>query len=161
MRFGFRVVKCLYLCNAMAAKHAEQICHPGVVEKIEAPVVFVKIEAQAACGHCRAKSHCGMVESVDKIVEVNTGRAADFSTGQRVDVVLERSLGYRALLMGYMLPFLIMLISLFAMYFLSRNEAISALVAIAMIIPYYALLYHFRDRLRETFHFSVKARSTN
>ncbi len=140
----------------MDRKHEQQICHPGVVDRIVGRTLFVKIESQAACGNCRAKSYCGMVESVDKVVEVVSDRAADFTVGQKVDIVLERSLGYKALLMGYMVPFLILIVSLFAMYLLTGSEGLSALVAVLLMAPYYALLYHFRETLRETFRFHIR-----
>ncbi len=140
----------------MELRHADHICHPGVVESIEGRKVTVRIESQSACGHCRAKSYCGMVESTGKLVEVFSEQADSYVPGQQVDVLLQRSLGYRALLMGYMLPFLILLMSLFGMYFLSGDEGLSALVALLLMVPYYALLYRYRDKLRKTFHFSVR-----
>lgn len=140
----------------MEARHADQICHPGVVEAIEGRKLTVRIESQSACGHCRAKSYCGMVETTGKHIEVFSDRPESFAEGQQVEVLLQRSLGYRALLMGYMLPFLILLLSLFGMYYLSGNEGLSALVAILLMLPYYALLYRHRDKLRKTFHFSVR-----
>ena len=140
----------------MEGRHAEQICHPGIIDRIDGSRLYVRIESQSACGHCRAKSYCGMVESVDKIVEVTTSDADAYGPGQKVEVILQRSLGYKALLMGYMLPFLILLAGLFSIYLLTGKEGLSALLALLLMVPYYTLLYRYRDRLRSTFHFTVR-----
>ncbi len=146
----------------MENRHAQQICHPGVVERVDGHDVLVKIESQAACGKCQAKSYCGMGESTEKAIEIDLRRAGpdmlprDFYPGQPVEVILSRALGYKALLMGYMLPFLILLAALAIMFYATGNEGLSALVAVLLMAPYYALLYHYRHKLRQTFHFSIR-----
>ncbi len=132
------------------------IKHPGIVERVDGQTVVVRIESQAACGHCQAKSHCGMVESVDKRVEINHAQPEKFVPGMPVHVTLKQSLGYKALFLGYILPFLIMLTALFAVALATGNEALAALIAVVLMVPYYALLYRYRHKLRKTFHFQVQ-----
>lgn len=134
------------------------IKHPGVVERVDGKTVVVRIESQAACGHCQAKSHCGMVESVDKLVEIEHPQPQQFTPGMPVNVTLKQSLGYKALLLGYILPFLIMLTALFAVALATGNEALAALVAVVLMVPYYALLYRSRHKLRKTFHFYINGK---
>ncbi len=146
----------------MERRHAQQICHPGVVERIEGSELLVKIESQAACGKCQAKSYCGMGESAEKAIGVDLRdnssgwRPQDFYPGQPVEVILSRALGYRALFMGYLLPFLILVASLILMFYTTGNEGLSALVAVLLMAPYYGLLYRYRHKLRQTFRFSVR-----
>ncbi len=140
----------------MQEKKVSVITHPGIVERVEGQTVVVRIESQAACGHCQAKSHCGMVESADKLVEVEHPQAWQFAPGTPVKESLKQSLGYKALFLGYILPFLIMLTVLFAVALTTGKEALAALVAVVLMVPYYALLYRFRHKLRKTFHFQVQ-----
>ena len=140
----------------MQGKKVSVITHPGVVERVEGHTIVVRIESQAACGHCQAKSHCGMVESVDKLVEIEHPQPDRYAPGMPVQVSLKQSLGYKALFLGYLLPFLIMLIALFAVALATGNEAPAALVAVVLMAPYYALLYRYRHKLRKTFHFYIK-----
>lgn len=126
-----------------------------MVERIEGNTVIVRIESQAACGQCQAKSHCGMVESADKLVEITDPRPQRFEAGQKVVVSLEQSLGYKALMLGYMIPFLILLAALFAITLITGKEVLAALVAVLLMLPYYALLYKYRHKLRKTFHFRL------
>ncbi len=145
----------------MQGKRTPQIEHPGSVSKIAPGRVFVTIESQAACGQCRAKSHCGMVESAGKTVEVHTHRASDFHPGQEVTVAIERSLGYKALLLGYIYPFLILLLSLFSISLITGKEGLAALAATGLMIPYYCFLYRNKKHLRKTFTFQIKPESEN
>lgn len=140
----------------MSEARTPQIKHPGTVESVQGNTVVVRIESQAACGQCHAKSHCGMVESADKLIEVSHHNASEYTVGENVVVTLKQSLGYRALLLGYIIPFLILLIALFAITLSTGREALAALVAVLLMVPYYALLYRYRNKLRKTFHFELE-----
>ncbi len=140
----------------MTVHGTQQICQSGVVDRVVDQKVFVKIEVQAACGQCRAKSHCGMVESAGKIAEVHTEDAQKYAVGQQVELLLERSLGYKALLLGYIYPFLVLLVSLFVAFLITGSEGLSALIAVSLMAPYYAILYRNRDKLRSTFRFRIR-----
>ena len=139
----------------MQNKKTAQVKHPGVVEGVEGKTVLVRIESQAACGQCQAKSHCGMAESAEKIIEVTHPDPAQYAIGDPVVVSLEQSLGYKALLLGYIIPFLVLLISLFTVALTTGNEGLAALVAVLLMGPYYLLLYRYRHKLRKTFHFRI------
>ncbi len=140
----------------MQTKKSSQIKHPGTVESVDGNTVVVRIESQAACGHCQAKSHCGMVESADKLIEITHHNASAYTIGQHVIVTLKQSLGYRALLLGYIIPFLILLLALFAITLSTGREALAAFVSVLLMVPYYALLYRYRHQLRKTFHFELE-----
>jgi len=130
--------------------------HPGIVDHVEGRQAFVRIQPQSACGSCHSKSYCSMSEVSDKVVEVSLSPQEQLAAGQPVTITLERALGFRALFLGYMLPFLILIISLFGMVSLTGNEGLSALIAIALMAPYYALLYRYREKIRSRFRFKIK-----
>ncbi len=145
-----------YFCIIMQNKKSTQVRHPGIVEGIDGKTVLVRIESQAACGQCQAKSHCGMAESAEKLIEVTHPDPGQYATGDPVIVSLEQSLGYKALFLGYIIPFLILIISLFAVALTTGNEGLAALVAVLLMGPYYAVLYRYRHKLRKTFHFQIQ-----
>jgi len=140
----------------MNGKKSDRIEHPGVVERVKNNRVFVQIESQAACGHCQAKSYCGMVESAGKTIEVVSDQANRYEPGQEVMVAIARSLGYKALLLGYIYPFLLLLFTLFAVTLITGNEAMAALAAALLMVPYYGILYRHREKLRKTFTFRIR-----
>lgn len=98
-----------------------------------------------------------MAESADKMIEITHNKTDQFSIGQKVIVKLEQSLGYKALMLGYIVPFLILLVSLFAIALTTGNESLAAFISVLLMAPYYVLLYKYRNRLRKTFHFKIES----
>jgi len=134
----------------------QKIEHPGIIERIENDCVFVKITSQSACASCHAKGMCNMTEMEDKIIEVIKEKNKAYSIGQEVTVVLEPSLGTKAVILGYFLPFLILLLTLIIALQILSNEWQAGLLALFVLIPYYAVLYFNKDRLKKTFTFNIK-----
>ncbi len=135
----------------------ENIEHPGIIEKIENERIWVKIQPQSACGNCHSKSYCGMAESADKVIEVqNLQPGKIWQQGESVKIALRRSLGYRALFLGYLLPFLILIGSLIVTLTLQINEGLAAGISIFLLVPYYGMLYIKKDVIRSSFHFFIK-----
>jgi sigma-E factor negative regulatory protein RseC len=136
--------------------NANQIQHPGIIESIEANTLFVKIQPQSACGNCHSKAFCNLSESTGKIIEVKVNPGHSYKIGQEVTVTLERSLGYRALLLGYLLPFVLLLATIIVAVQLTNNEGFAALLGVLIMIPYFAMLYRFRESIKRRFEFRIK-----
>lgn len=132
------------------------IQHPGIIERVEANKVYVNILAKSACSTCHSKSMCGVSEMENKIVEVSIDNETKYSTGDDVIVFMKKSLGQKAVFYGYLYPFLIMLLSLIAMLAITKNEGLSALVALGLLVPYYYALYKLKDSLSKTFEFKIR-----
>ncbi|MFO7998208.1 MAG: SoxR reducing system RseC family protein, partial [Bacteroidales bacterium] len=101
--------------------------------------------------------YCSMTDLEDKVVEVGTGEESLFVPGQAVTVSLEESLGYKALLFGYLLPFVVLLASIFLMIWITGSESLSAIAGLVLMFFYYYWLYRSREKLRRTFRFRVRA----
>lgn len=134
----------------------DTITHPGIIESINDKSVFVKILAMSACSSCHAKAMCNIAEVEEKIVEIRRNAERTFEEGQEVTVSMKKSLGGKAVFLGYILPFLLLMIVLLAVLLISENEGMAGLLAIAVLIPYYWILYIFRDRLKRAFSFSIQ-----
>ncbi len=137
-------------------KRLKNIEHPGIVEDIRDQLVLVRIKTRTACGDCSSKSYCGLQDVKDKIIEIETSKAGKYTIGQNVIVTLKQSLGYKALLLGYLIPLAILLFVLVIMMAVSGNEPLSALIAVLLMVPYYIMVYVNRHKLRRTFNFHIK-----
>lgn len=147
-----------FLSLPMAMSKTENnIDHPGIVDRVEGHSVFVRIESRTACGGCASRAYCSMTDLEDKVVEVGTGEESLFVPGQAVTVSLEESLGYKALLFGYLLPFVVLLASIFLMIWITGSESLSAIAGLVLMFFYYYWLYRSREKLRRTFRFRVRA----
>lgn len=133
----------------------ENISHPGIVEQVTDDKVIVKIIAMSACSSCHAKSMCNVADMEEKIVEVRKIPQREFKKNDQVTVSMKKSLGSRAVLLGYIFPFVLMIATLLLVLFLSGDEGAAGLSAILILIPYYWLLYIYRSKLKSTFSFTI------
>ena len=133
-------------------KHVE---HEGTVASICGNTMIVRIIASSACGGCAAKGYCMPSENKDKDIRVE-GFSGDFVSGERVKVVMRQSLGFRALYIGYIIPFVLALTILLMVYHLSGNELASGLSALLVLVPYYLILKLLNQKIAKTFGFTVQ-----
>ena len=132
----------------------KEIKHPGVITSIDSSKIKVNITTYSACSSCSVRGICSISDVKDKMVEVpNTG---DFSVGQKVQVILHQTLGFKALYLGYVQPFIVILITLIITSSLTRNEVLAGLISLGALAPYYLVLYYYKENIRNKFTFAIK-----
>ena len=136
-------------------KPKKTIEHKGTIKKISENSIFVNIISKSACISCSAKGICSVSEIDEKEIEVKQ-YSAHFKIGEEVNVFYKESLGYRALFFGYILPFLIIFITLIVMISITNREGLSGIIAFASMLPYYLILYLNKNKFKKTFNFSIK-----
>jgi positive regulator of sigma E activity len=134
----------------------KNICHQGIVVKCKDDCVLVSIESKSACASCHTKSMCNLNEVQEKIIEVQHANPSNYKPGDLVTVNMARSMGNKALWLGYLLPFLIVMVSLFVFSYLSGSELQAGLISLLLLIPYYLILYKMRNKLKNTFRFEIE-----
>jgi len=127
----------------------------GTVEEFTGHNIRVKIHREASCGHCGAKGLCYIGEGTERIVEIGDF-SPDLKTGDTVGISITRGMGNKAVVLGYMVPFIILLSTLIISNYSGAREWLSGLLALISLVPYYILLYLFRNRLRKTFRLSAR-----
>jgi sigma-E factor negative regulatory protein RseC len=128
--------------------------HIGVVSYITSNSIFVKLNVKSACAGCHAKNACG-ADSTTKIVEI-TSNDPSYQIGEEVNVKLRESLGMKALLLGYISPFLVLVIALILFINIGLTEGLSAILAVTLLVPYYTTLYFFKDKIKKKFDFQIE-----
>ena len=126
----------------------------GIIESVNDNRITVRIDRGSACGHCSAQGLCNLAESTERIIEVNNSTQL-FSIGEWVQVTMSRSMGNKAILLGYFIPFILFISTLLILSAYGLPEWITGLVSLLILIPYFIILYIFRERLRRTFSFSI------
>lgn len=76
--------------------------------------------------------------------------------GDSVTVVMNKSMGYTAVLLGYVIPVILVVTFLIILGTLSLSELITGLGSLAVLIPYYSILWFFRNRINNNFRFTIK-----
>jgi len=133
----------------------KRISHDGVVDSLERNEVVVRITSYAACTDCHARGACNVTEEKEKFLRVKAG-PSNYKSGEKVRVVLAQSLGFRALFLGYILPFLLVLTALLISSATGVSELVAGLVSLAVLPPYYIGLKLFRGRLDRKFSFFLQ-----
>ena len=146
-----KLLKLSYLCRVHT-----KISHSGIIESIAEGCVKVRILQTSACAACKIAGHCNASESKEKIVEVFTDRFAGYSIGQEVVVCASRDVANKALLLGFGVPFLVLVGVLVLVLRVTGDEGVAALSGILALIPYYFVLYLFRSRIREQLSFYIE-----
>lgn len=136
---------------------AETIEHPAIITKISDENIEVMILSKSACSSCNAKGSCNMSEMEEKNVTVARLPNIDYAIGQQVILYMQQQLGTIAVFLGYILPFLLVLLTLIIGISLGFSEGLSGLAALFILIPYYAVIYMMRSKLGKKFQFFIKA----
>ena len=131
------------------------IRHEGVVNSIDGQRVTVRILQESACSGCQASRICRAAESKEKLVEVDMNGAESLSVGQKVTVVAGERMGITAVLLAFGLPLLLLLVVLIAAMRVTGSEKVAAITSIAVLIPYYVVLFLLRDRIKKDFGFRI------
>ena len=133
-----------------------KISHSGFIESIEDGCVHVRIVQTSACAACKVAGYCNASESKEKVVDVYCDNASYFSVGQAVTVMASQQVAAHALLLGFGLPFVVLVGVLVFILLLTGNELWAALGGLAALIPYYAVLYLMRNRIRDKLSFWIE-----
>lgn len=139
----------------MISVNTHLINHVGTIKSINNQHLIVKIISQSACSSCQAKGSCTSSEQKEKEIEVEYSGEI-FGIGEEVLVVASSAQGYKALLFAYLLPLTLLVTSLVLLSSISKEEATAALGSLLLLVPYYGLLYHYRHKLKNSFHFMVQ-----
>lgn len=140
--------------NMMSSDSYGTINHEGIVQKTGENSVIVSISATSACSGCHAEGSCTLSGKEEKIIEV-TG-SYDVKQGDSVTILMKQSMGYAALVFGYILPLVSVLVTLIGLISMKVSELAAGLCSFAILIPYYAILFFFRKRINEKFTFTLK-----
>ena len=119
---------------------SSKIKHKGIIESVDHHMTKVRILQTSACATCSAAGHCGASESKEKVVDVYGNY--NVREGEEVMVVASEQVG-------------VLFITL------THNEPLAALGSIACLIPYYLILYRYREKLREKLSFTIEQIKNN
>ena len=135
----------------------DTIAHQGIVENISGAHVQVRIVQTSACAACSVKGHCTSADAKEKLIDVTDAAAASsFRPGDRVWVTGRLSMGVTAVMLAFVAPFLVLIISLFVFMAFWNDELGAALASLSLLIPYYIILWLNKARLGRKFSFSIR-----
>ena len=135
---------------------SNKIKHAGVVDGVEGECVRVRILQSSACSACKVAAHCNASETKEKIIDVMDADASHYQKGDQVMVVADTAVGFRASLYGYLLPLILMVVTLVGVLAATHSEGLAAVLALGILMPYYVLLFLMRNKLRNRLSFTLE-----
>lgn len=135
---------------------SNKIKHAGVVDGVEGECVRVRILQSSACSACKVAAHCNASETKEKIIDVMDADASHYQKGDQVMVVADTAVGFCASLYGYLLPLILMVVTLVGVLAATHSEGLAAVSALGILIPYYVLLFLMRNKLRNRLSFTLE-----
>lgn len=132
------------------------ISHEGIVQAVTDDCIKVKILQTSACAACKVHGHCSAAESKEKIIEVRNNTPTTHQVGDKVVVTMGKEDGRDAIILAFVVPFILMVGVLCITLYFSKNEALAALLGIGTLFPYYFFLYLIKDKMTQKFAFRLE-----
>ena len=137
------------------------IKHDGIIIALnEDGTALVRIVQTSACAACKAKAMCASAESAEKEMTVVLLGDEQWAVGNEVEVMVQQKMGWKAVVLAYLLPFFVMLAVMFignAIW--AVREEILGTVALCAMALYYLVLGMFKDKLQKEFSFTARKKN--
>ena len=161
----------------------KMIKHDGIIIALNGDgIARVRIVQTSACSACKAKAMCASAESKEKEMDVVLigdeamrlrGESMNYKVGDEVEVMVQQRMGWKAVILAYLLPFFVMLAVMFIGNGLlamgdgatgllgdeAKREAVLGTVALCAMALYYLVLGIFKDKLQKEFSFTARKRA--
>ena len=134
----------------------KKVSHKGIVRSITDKVINVEIISMSACSECHARMMCTASDMKVKNIEVRRRFYDDYSVGEEVNVSLTKTMGYKAVVLSYLIPLVILTILLLYLQDRYDNELVAGLGSIAGVAVYYFFIWLLRGRLENKFSFTIE-----
>ena len=150
------------------------IKHDGIIIALNGDgTALVRIVQTSACAACKAKAMCASAESAEKEMTVMLLGDGQWAVGDTVEVMVQQKMGWKAVVLAYLLPFFVMLAVMFIGNGLlamgdgatgllgdeAKREAVLGTVALCAMALYYLVLGMFKDKLQKEFSFTARKRA--
>jgi sigma-E factor negative regulatory protein RseC len=134
---------------------SQKIEHTGIITHIDGTKIQVQIVQLSACSSCHAKGACSASDMDEKLIDVESNDLT-LKIGDQVQLLGESSMGLFAVLLAFVIPFLLILLSLLILRSYTSNEALSGTIALGVLVPYFIILSLFNNKLKNKLKFTVE-----
>ena len=146
------------------------IRHDGIIIALNGDgIARVRIVQTSACSACKAKAMCASAESKEKEMDVVLigdeamrlgGESMNYKVGDEVEVMVQQRMGWKAVILAYLLPFFVMLaVICVGNGLLNVREEVLGTIALCAMAVYYLVLGLFKDKLQKEFSFTAKQKN--
>ena len=128
----------------------------GIITQITPKEICVKIQQTTSCDGCHHQTNCSLKHCQEKLLTLPLPTNFKANIGQKVTLQLSSSQGIWCLSLGFIIPLVILLISLMmSLKIFHQSESFSILIALICVIFYYILLFMLRRMTNKFFTISI------
>lgn len=127
------------------------VCHRGVVRQVTEKGLLVEVIVESACAACHAKSFCISSEQRQQLIQAKCSHPQEFTVGEQVQLTMRRTMGGKAVRIGYLYPLIFLIVTLLLSYRFLNNELLSVAVTLAVVFLYYLVVGLSRHKLSSKF----------
>lgn len=140
---------------------SERIRHEGVITRVEQDRVYVSVSQSSACASCKVAAHCNAAETKEKVIEIRGKHGDQYKIGQQVTVSTTPRIGIMASVYVYAIPLVLMVGVIILVTALTGDELTAACCGLAVLLPYYLLIYLLRDLISQQVYFEIETNNDN
>lgn len=129
---------------------SKTVSHKGVVVAVDGRRLKVQIESVSACAACHAKGMCTLSDKEEKLIDIEMPNGMEKKVGDVVTVVVTQQRGMQAVVLAYILPAIVVILSLVGLLKIV-SEQVAIILSLLSLAVYYILLYLFRNRISSKF----------
>ncbi len=133
----------------------ETVEHEAIIKKINKTTYEADVLVKSACISCQLKGVCSVSEMEQKRIIIQKDKNKDVRVGEKVTVFISQEKGLKAVFLGYILPFLLVMVALIIGLFITKNEGVAGILGLSVLAPYYFVLYLLKDKLEKEYKFSI------
>lgn len=133
-----------------------RISHKGVVRSISDEYIRVEILSKSVCSECHAKMMCTASDMKVKNIDIKRHFYDQFEEGEEVNVSLTKTMGYKAVVISYLVPLGILLFLLLYLQNICASDLLVGLSCILGLGVYYFIVWLCRDKLANKFTFTIE-----
>ena len=132
------------------------IQHKGTIVHLEKNIAEITLQQTSACASCHAKGMCLSTDKQERKIFASINNPNDYFEGEEVNVSLKTQHGYKAVLLAYVIPVLIIVLSIVIFDQYHIKEWLSVLIALALLALYFIILKIFSVKITQSIEFQVE-----
>ncbi len=132
------------------------IAKTGTITQITAKEICVKIRQITSCEGCHHKTNCAVNHCQEKVLTLPLPTDFKADIGQKVLLKINPKQSSFAILLGFIIPLITLLISLgVSLKIFQQSENFAATTSLIILAFYYGLLFLLKPRLNKTFNIQI------
>lgn len=133
--------------------------YKGIVKSIGTKHIEIEIKYDSnKCSGCSVSSLCSVPVNAHIVAPVKN--ASRYKIGQQIEIEPVQSSEWRSLCIIFIIPVILLLLSLITMSFIETTQLLTAIVIIITQGIYFILIYYWRKSLEKTIHWRVSGDKT-